>query len=50
MNDRPPLANRSRGCTLSRAGRRAARIITGTHRRLLAATGGQVLGHMGGLP
>jgi deazaflavin-dependent oxidoreductase (nitroreductase family) len=45
-----PLADGSRGMKLSRAGRRLTRVLTGTHRSLLAAAGGRVLGRMGGHP
>jgi deazaflavin-dependent oxidoreductase (nitroreductase family) len=51
MNDQQaPLANGSRGKKLSPAGRSLTRVLTGTHRRLLAASGSRVLGRMGGHP
>jgi hypothetical protein len=50
MTGQPPLADGSRSSEPSRAGRRAARVITGIHRRLLSATGGQVLGRMDANP
>jgi deazaflavin-dependent oxidoreductase (nitroreductase family) len=45
-----PLANGSRGMKPSRTGRALTRMLTGTHRRLLSAAGGRVLGRMGGHP
>jgi deazaflavin-dependent oxidoreductase (nitroreductase family) len=51
MNEQQaPLANGNRGMKLSRTGRRLTRVLTGTHRRLLAAASGRVLGQMGGHP
>jgi len=51
MNEQQaPPANGSRGMKLSPAGRRLTRVLTGTHRRLLAASGGRILGRMGGHP
>jgi F420H(2)-dependent quinone reductase len=51
MNEqRAPLADGSRGMKLSRTGRRLTRVLTGTHHRLLAVSGGRVLGRIGGHP
>jgi hypothetical protein len=49
MNEQQaPLANGSRGMKLSPAGHRLTRVLTSTHRRLLAAAGGRVLGAWAG--
>jgi deazaflavin-dependent oxidoreductase (nitroreductase family) len=51
MNEQQaPLANGSRGMKLSSAARKLTRVLTGTHRGLLVASSGRVLGRMGGHP
>jgi deazaflavin-dependent oxidoreductase (nitroreductase family) len=45
-----PLANGSRGRRIKPADRRLIRVIIGIHRRILAASGGRILGRMGGHP
>jgi F420H(2)-dependent quinone reductase len=46
----PPLANGSRGRRIKQADRRFIRVFIGLHRRILAASGGRILGRMGGHP
>jgi deazaflavin-dependent oxidoreductase (nitroreductase family) len=46
----PPLANGQRGRAIREADRRFIRVFVGTHRRILAASGGRVLGRLGGHP
>jgi F420H(2)-dependent quinone reductase len=46
----PPLANGSRGRRIKPADRRFIRVFIGLHRRILAASGGRILGRMGGHP
>jgi F420H(2)-dependent quinone reductase len=46
----PPLANGSRGRIIKPADRRFIRVFIGVHRRILAASGGRILGRMGGHP
>jgi F420H(2)-dependent quinone reductase len=46
----PPLVNGGRGRRIKETDRRFIRILTGTHRRILAASSGRILGRMGGHP
>jgi F420H(2)-dependent quinone reductase len=46
----PPLADGSRGRRVKETDRRMIRVFIGAHRRLLAASGGRILGRMGGHP
>jgi F420H(2)-dependent quinone reductase len=46
----PPLINGSSGRRIKDSGRHFIRVLTGTHRRILAAGSGRILGHMGGHP
>lgn len=45
-----PPADGSRGRQIKQADRRFIRIFTGIHRRILAVSGGRILGRMGGHP
>ena len=47
---RPPLANGRRGRAIREADRRFIRVFVGAHRRILAASGGRILGRLGGHP
>jgi F420H(2)-dependent quinone reductase len=47
---RPPLADGQRGRAIREADRRFIRVFVGTHRRILAASGGRILGRLGGHP
>jgi len=46
----PPLINGSRGRRIKETDRRFIRVLIGTHRRILAASSGRILGRMGGHP
>jgi len=46
----PSLSNGSRGRHIKETDRRFIRILTGTHRRILTASSGRILGRMGGHP
>lgn len=46
----PPLTDGSRGRRIKQADRRFIRVFIGVHRRILAASGGRILGRMGGHP
>jgi F420H(2)-dependent quinone reductase len=46
----PPLINGSSGRRIKDSDRRFIRVLTGTHRRILAAGSGRILGRMGGHP
>jgi F420H(2)-dependent quinone reductase len=46
----PPLANGRRGRATREADRRFIRVFVGAHRRILAASGGRILGRLGGHP
>jgi deazaflavin-dependent oxidoreductase (nitroreductase family) len=46
----PPLADGQRGRAIGEADRRFIRVFVGTHRRILAASGGRILGRLGGHP
>lgn len=46
----PPLANGQRGRAIRAADRRFIRVFVGAHRRILAASGGRILGRLGGHP
>jgi F420H(2)-dependent quinone reductase len=46
----PSLVNGSRGRRIQQTDRRFIRVLTGTHRRILAAGSGRILGRMGGHP
>ena len=46
----PPLINGSSGRRIKDSDRRFIRVLTGTHRRILAAGRGRILGRMGGHP
>ena len=46
----PPLANGRRGRAIREADRRFIRVFVGAHRRILAASGGRILGRLGGHP
>src|SRR6202050_1189971 len=46
----PPLANGQRGRAIREADRRFIRVFVGAHRRILAASGGRVLGRLAGHP
>jgi deazaflavin-dependent oxidoreductase (nitroreductase family) len=45
-----PLADGSRGRRINQSQRRFIRVFIATHRRILAASGGRLLGRMGGHP
>src|SRR3984885_11959386 len=46
----PPLADGQRGRAIREADRRFIRVFVGAHRRILAASGGRILGRLGGPP
>jgi deazaflavin-dependent oxidoreductase (nitroreductase family) len=46
----PPLADGQRGRAIREADRRFIRVFVGAHRRILAASGGRILGRLGGHP
>jgi deazaflavin-dependent oxidoreductase (nitroreductase family) len=46
----PPLADGNRGRRIKESDRRLIRVFIGAHRRILAASGGRILGRMGGHP
>ncbi|MGH3150487.1 MAG: nitroreductase/quinone reductase family protein, partial [Streptosporangiaceae bacterium] len=46
----PQLANGQRGRAIREADRRFIRVFVGAHRRILAASGGRILGRLGGHP
>jgi F420H(2)-dependent quinone reductase len=46
----PPLVNGSRGRRIKETDRRFIRVLIGAHRRILTASGGRILGRMGGHP
>lgn len=46
----PPVANGRRGRAIREADRRFIRVFVGAHRRILAASGGRILGRLGGHP
>jgi deazaflavin-dependent oxidoreductase (nitroreductase family) len=46
----PQLSDGTRGRLIRATDRRFIRLITGSHRRLIAASGGRALGRMGGHP
>jgi hypothetical protein len=46
----PPQANGRRGRAIREADRRFIRVFVGAHRQILAASGGRILGRLGGHP